>query len=115
MTNLGNKEVFAKNLSRYMQREGFTVSDLSDKISTPYSTVADWTKAKTYPRIDKIEMMARLFGIEKSDLIEEKPIVKSRSPQRRFLMDQLDSATDEEVEKLAKLWDIVRDEEEESW
>lgn len=29
-------------------------------------------KGNTYPRIDKIEMMANYFGIEKSDLIEDK-------------------------------------------
>ena len=28
--------------------------------------------ARTYPRIDKIEMMANYFGIEKSDLVEKK-------------------------------------------
>ena len=36
-----------------------------------YSTVLDWVNAKTYPRIDKIELMANYFGIEKADLIEE--------------------------------------------
>jgi hypothetical protein len=31
-------------------------------------------KAKKYPRIDKIEFMANYFGINKSDLIENKNI-----------------------------------------
>ena len=36
------------------------------------STFNDWMKAKKYPRIDKIEILAKHFGILKSDLIEEK-------------------------------------------
>ena len=36
------------------------------------STVSDWMHARTYPRIDKIEMMANYFVIEKSDLVEQK-------------------------------------------
>lgn len=36
------------------------------------TTVSDWMHARTYPRIDKIEMMANYFGIEKSDLVEQK-------------------------------------------
>ena len=36
------------------------------------STFSDWVHARTYPRIDKIELMANYFGIEKSDLVEER-------------------------------------------
>jgi transcriptional regulator with XRE-family HTH domain len=34
-------------------------------------TFSDWVNAKTYPRIDKIELMANYFGISKADLVEE--------------------------------------------
>lgn len=37
-----------------------------------YSTVSEWLKARKYPRIDRIEMLANYFGILKSDLIEDK-------------------------------------------
>lgn len=36
-----------------------------------YTTVLDWVNAKTYPRIDKIELMSRYFGVDKSDLVEK--------------------------------------------
>ena len=32
----------------------------------------EWINGKKYPRIDRIEIMADYFGIQKSDLIEEK-------------------------------------------
>ncbi len=72
---LGNKEIMAENIKRYMKLHGLNIRQLSDKIETPYTTVADWVKGKTYPRIDKIEQMANLWQIEKSDLVEPyKPI-----------------------------------------
>ena len=33
--------------------------------------MTDWLKAKTYPRIDKIELLANYFSVSKSDLVEE--------------------------------------------
>ena len=72
MSNLGNKETFAKNLRYYIERSGKSQKDLADVVGVAYSTFNDWAKGKKYPRIDKIEMLANYFGIQKSDLIEEK-------------------------------------------
>lgn len=72
MTNLGNKEVMAKNLQYYVERSGKSQKELSEIVGVATSTFNDWMKAKKYPRIDKIELLARHFGILKSDLIEEK-------------------------------------------
>lgn len=71
MSNLGNKETFAKNLNIYMNKTGRTQKELAEIVGVAASTFNDWSKAKKYPRIDKIEMLANYFGILKSDLIEE--------------------------------------------
>lgn len=73
MTNLGNKEIMAKNLSYYVRRSGKTQKEIAAVVGVAPSTFNDWLKAKKYPRIDKIEILADFFGILKSDLIEEKP------------------------------------------
>ena len=72
MSNIGNKEIFAKNLRYYSDRSGKTQKELADIAGVATSTYNDWLKAKKYPRIDKIEILANLFHILKSDLIEEK-------------------------------------------
>lgn len=72
MSNLGNKEIFSRNLQRYMDKEDVKTVDISRALNVAYSTVSDWVNGKSYPRIDKIEMLANYFGIEKSDLIENK-------------------------------------------
>ena len=72
MSNLGNKETMAKNLRYYVERSGKTQKELCEIFGVATSTFNDWMKAKKYPRIDKIEIMAQYFRILKSDLIEEK-------------------------------------------
>ena len=72
MSNLGNKQTFAKNLLYHVERSGKTQRDICEIIGVSPSTFNEWVKGRKYPRIDKIEMLANFFGINKSDLIEEK-------------------------------------------
>lgn len=71
MSNIGNKETFAKNLLFYLEWSGKTQKDVAEAIGVTPASLNEWTKAKKYPRIDKIELLARYFGILKSDLIEK--------------------------------------------
>ena len=69
---LGNKEIFAKNLRRYMEMNEKTRNDICKDLGFSYTTFSDWYNGKKYPRIDKIEMLASYCGILKSDLVEDK-------------------------------------------
>lgn len=68
---LGNKEIMAKNIQYYMGLHNKTRNEICSALGIKYTTFTDWIKGNTYPRIDKIELMANYFGIEKSDLVEE--------------------------------------------
>ena len=72
MSDLGNKEIMSKNIQYYMDKHGKTRLEMCDALGVKYTTFTDWVKGNSYPRIDKIELMANYFGIEKSDLVEEK-------------------------------------------
>ena len=54
MSNIGNKQIMAKNLMRYIEKSGKTQKELSEIVGVATSTFNDWVKAKKYPRIDKI-------------------------------------------------------------
>lgn len=69
--SLGNKEIMAKNISKYMEKSDVDRNKLSADLGISYTTITDWIKGKTYPRIDKIELLANYFGVSKSDLVEE--------------------------------------------
>lgn len=72
MSDLGNKEIFSKNLNYYMSINNKTRVDVCRDLDIPYSTFTDWCNANIYPRIDKIELLANYFDIKKSDLVENK-------------------------------------------
>lgn len=79
MSSIGNKEIFAKNLSYFIKRCGKDQKEIAEIIGVAPSTFNEWVKAKKYPRIDKIELLANYFGIQKSDLIEDK--IERKSPE----------------------------------
>lgn len=78
MSDLGNKEIFAKNLKYYMDYYEKDRNKICDDLKIPYTTFTDWYNGTTYPRIDKIELLANYFNIKKSDLIENK--YKNQNP-----------------------------------
>ncbi|BDZ81373.1 LexA family protein [Claveliimonas bilis] len=77
MSDLGNKEIMAKNIQYYMDKYEKTRQDMCDALGVKYTTFTDWVKGNSYPRIDKIELMANYFGISKADLVEERPTNRS--------------------------------------
>ena len=95
--NLGNKQTMAKNIKYYMDRNGVSAADMCRVLNVPQSTFSYWLHAKSYPRIDKIEKMAHLFGIKKSDLVEE----------RSSSQDEEDPARKDLHEKILKLFDSM--------
>lgn len=72
MSDLGNKEIFAKNLKYYMTINNKNRNDVCRDLDIPYTTFAEWYNGNIYPRIDKIQMLANYFDIKKSDLVEDK-------------------------------------------
>ena len=71
MSSLGNKKIMSKNIQYYMDKHHKSRSEMCDALGVKYTTFTDWVKGNTYPRIDKIELMANYFGIPKSDLVED--------------------------------------------
>lgn len=72
MSDLGNKKIFAENLKYYMKLNQKDRNDICKILGFKYTTFSDWCNGNKYPRIDKIEMLANYFNIEKSDLIENR-------------------------------------------
>lgn len=69
-TSLGNQEVFSKNLLRFLQRAGISQAELSRRVGVSTGTLNDWVKGRCYPKMDKIQLLADILEVQKSDLIE---------------------------------------------
>lgn len=79
MGNLGNKKIMAENITYYMNKHQKSRNDMCEALGVKYTTFTDWVKGNSYPRIDKIELMANYFGISKADLVEKRNSAPTKS------------------------------------
>ena len=70
-SNLGNKIVFSENLKYYLAKSGDKQKDISTVAKVSQGTISDWLKRRSYPRMDKIQLLAEHWGIEMADLVEK--------------------------------------------
>ena len=73
-----NKEVFSKNLVKYMKLYDKTQTDIAKLLGISVASVNDWINERTYPRMDKVQLLAEHFGVNISDLLEEKVEEKAK-------------------------------------
>lgn len=94
-----NKKVMAKNILRYMNERNVTATDICKTLGFKQNTFSDWVNAKTYPRIDKIELMARYFQISKADLVEEpEDTNRAKHIRNSYINNSLYELSDREIE-----------------
>jgi transcriptional regulator with XRE-family HTH domain len=103
-TDLGNKEIFSKNLNRYLEGSGKTQKEVAAFVKVSPGTVCDWTKGRSYPRMNKIQSLADFFGINKSDLVEETNVRKETiSNQEQEIFDLFHKVPEEKREFLLSI------------
>lgn len=106
-----NKQIMAHNIQRYMDQRGITRQQLCDALDIKYTTLRDWLKGITYPRIGKVEAMANYFGCEKSDLIEEKKEQPTEndglSKKQKAFIDKVMRMSDAELDRLDQILTLV--------
>ena len=115
MSDMENRAIFSANLKRYMEQTGKTRADICNALGFKYSTFTDWVNGNKYPRIDKIEMLANYFGIEKSDLIERKAppsedddlssyLEELRTrPEKRLLFDSTNGMSADQIQAIVQM------------
>lgn len=71
------KEILADNLNYYIDKSGKSQTDIARELDIPETTMSNWTRGNTYPRTDKLELLADYFCIKRSDLTEERNEVEN--------------------------------------
>ena len=71
-----NQDVFTRNFNRYLAHSGMKQVDVAKAVGVSTGTISDWKKGRSYPRMDKVQLLSECFGIRKSDLVEDVNIVK---------------------------------------
>jgi transcriptional regulator with XRE-family HTH domain len=107
-----NKEILAKNLARLMEQKKVNAAEICQKLDIKHNTFSSWINAKTYPRIDKIEMLANYFGVSKAALVEDVTRVVDLTPSELdFLIAyrQADFVTRSAIDRLITYYNNLED------
>lgn len=109
-TDLGNKEIFIRNLNRYIEISGKKKIEVAKAVGVSTGTFADWLKGRSYPRMDKIQLLADCFGITKSDLVENMNIPKETiSDKEQLILDLFHKIPDDRKEFFIKMLQVELD------
>ena len=70
-TDRKSQEIFSQNLRRCLANSGRTQKEVANIVGVSAGTFCDWVQERSLPRMDKIQKLAEIFGISKSDLLDE--------------------------------------------
>ena len=69
--NEKDREIFAKNLTHYMNRDKVNGITLAKYMKVSSATVSDWMHGKKMPRVDKLKSLSNFFRINMTDLTDD--------------------------------------------
>lgn len=55
-----------------MNQKGVKVSDVADATGISPSTFSDWKNGKSYPKVDKLWLIAKFFAVPIESLLEDR-------------------------------------------
>ena len=106
-TDLGNKEVFSRNLLRLIKMSGKTQIEVAKYVGVSQGTISDWTTGRSYPRMDKVQLLAEYFCVNKSDLVEDVYIAKETvSGKEQKLLDLFHTVPEEKQDGLLEIIEV---------
>ena len=109
-TDLGNKEIFSRNLKRYIDSTDITQKEVAKAIGVSTVTFNDWIKGRAYPRMDKVQLLAEYFGIKKSDLVEDVNFEKAAiSDKEQLVLDLFHKIPDDRKDFFIKMLQVEID------
>ena len=72
MSDEEQKIIFSRNLLRYLDKFDKTQREVATAINVSPQTFNTWCQGIALPRMGKVQSLADYFGINKSDLLDEK-------------------------------------------
>lgn len=88
--DLDFKKIFSSNLKFFLEYNKKNQIDLCNDLSLSKSVVSSWCTGTRLPRMDKVQMLADYFNINKSDLLEKHnyDVLKKTSKQQAVLNEE---------------------------
>ena len=112
MGDLSIRDIFPLMLKHYMSENGKSRNDLVRDLGFKYSTIRDWEKGLTVPRMDKVEMLANYFNCTTADLLEEKEKPTAAddglSDDMRKLIERIKTLPEDKVRMLLQVAESIQ-------
>lgn len=107
---------FSKRLASAMNEAGMTAAELSQKTGISPGAISSYIKGRYEPKQNNIFLIARALGVPEAYLLGLKEPVDTVPPwaskRHKVLYDRIRNATDEQLEKMEKIWELIEEEEE---
>ena len=75
------REIFSNNLKKFLKEQKKTQLELANFVGISDAAVNNWVKGYKLPRMDKVDKICKFFNIKRSDLLENKQILETTTPQ----------------------------------
>ena len=106
-TDLGNKEVFSRNLRRHLEQSGKMQKEVAAAVGVSTGTFSDWLKGRAYPRMNKVQRLAEYFGIMMSDLVENENVrTETISDKEQLVLDLFHKIPDDRKDFFIKMLQV---------
>lgn len=66
------RTVFVNNFREILSRKKISQKDVADSLNIPFTTISTWANGKSYPRIDRMELLAEFLGVSRIELMYDK-------------------------------------------
>lgn len=100
MVDKSAREIFVKNMHRFMEEKRITQTDISQALRLTASTVSDWYNGKNYPRVDTMQRLADLFDVSTRELTTEVEEEYSLTSDERRLLSAYRAMTKDGKERV---------------
>lgn len=72
LVNRTLRSIFVNNFREILDEKKITQKEVSDHLGIPLTTVSTWANGKSYPRIDRMELLAEYLGVSRIELMYHK-------------------------------------------
>lgn len=77
------REIFSNNLIRLLNKKDRNQYELADYMGVSSQTITNYVRGYNLPRMDKVDKIAKFFGVSRDDLLSEQN--KTTTPKERII------------------------------
>lgn len=105
------REIFASNLQYWLTITGFSKTQLAEELEVSQAAVTHWCNGTKMPRMGKVQAIADLFGINKSDLLNDIDKIDFKRNElfdkKKVLFRTIEKVTEEDLDKINSIIEMI--------